>query len=210
METASGTVMRDNVIPTNPNTPKQEAVRENFSDASRLWQTLTPNQRTLWTEFASKRRTRDPITLRLRTQQGPEALLGLSAKILQIDPTATVPLVPPTAPNPRQTVTIEVTSSPGRISFEATGTNTPNVVTEVFVQRLANSARRPRKGAYASAGFVAFSGTTTKFDVTVLPGAWACAARFVNSATGEEIGPLKELGMVSVALSVQDGGQIAA
>ncbi len=48
-----GTYFRERVIPTNPNTPQQQAVRNAVSSLSSFWQDgLTPTQRDAWETYA--------------------------------------------------------------------------------------------------------------------------------------------------------------
>jgi hypothetical protein len=49
-----GTVIRNRTVPVNPNTPGQVAVRDSLATASYLWtNTLTPEQRQAWLEYAA-------------------------------------------------------------------------------------------------------------------------------------------------------------
>ena len=85
----------------------------------------------------------------------------------------------------------------GILTFSASTANAPGVVTELLTQRLANVRRTPT-AQYKSAGFVAFVQGSLSADVPVEAGTYACAARFVERATGRATG-LTPLGVVTVA-----------
>ena len=87
-------------------------------------------------------------------------------------------------------------SGEGAIRFSPSAPNTPGVLTEILVQKLAGKHRKPVPKAYRTAAFVAF--TNEPFDLPVEPGVYACAIRFVREATGQET-QIVPIGKVAVS-----------
>src|ERR1019366_7258406 len=65
-----GQISRMLVIPTNPRTADQSAVRQSFSSASEAWRAITEEQRLAWNAFAKTRQSKPRLG-----QSGP--LTGL-------------------------------------------------------------------------------------------------------------------------------------
>ena len=83
------------------------------------------------------------------------------------------------------------------ITFSASGANAEEVVTELRIQPLANRRRKAYLDQYVTARFVAFGGAES-VAVPVESGAYACAVRFVERATGQTTAMI-ELGVVEVS-----------
>ncbi len=197
VETEFGTVLREWSVPRNPQTAAQQSVRLNFRQAVQLFQTLTAAQRQQWNDYASKLMIRDPETGKSRRRRGFQVYAGLSSKFLQVNPVGTVPNTPPTTPLVKDAITITVAGAVGKITYTASAANTTNVTTEFCVQKLANSARKAGR-QFTSKGFFQFVVGTLTRDITLTPGSYVCAYRFVNKLTGQEL-PLVNLGTFTVS-----------
>ena len=66
-----GMYFRARSVPTNPNTPQQQAVRNNFAALTAGWSLLTPAQRTAWSVYAANTPIINPLgdTIYLTGQQ---------------------------------------------------------------------------------------------------------------------------------------------
>lgn len=84
------------------------------------------------------------------------------------------------------------------ITLSPSAPNTPGVLTEILVQRLAGKHRKPVAKAYRTAAFVAF--TNEPFELPVEAGVYACAMRFVREATGQET-QIVPIGKVQVGMA---------
>ncbi len=202
VKTKSGTVIRDRVIPTNPNTGAQQFVRGNMRDATQKFPTLTSLQIQAWNNYAERFVTRSKGG-RLRKKNGINVYTALSTKFLQVNPGGTIPVDPPQSNFLGDDITLSATAGTGQITFESSGDNTANVKTEILLQSLASADRKPQKGAYRSHGFFSMEseGPTT---VPVPTGFYAAAYRFVNTLTGQATHP-QTLPVQTVAFSVVQG-----
>lgn len=205
-KTKSGIVVRDLVIPTNPQTPAQQGIRNKFRAGSQTWTTLTANQVANWNKYAAT------LTMRskggkLRKKRGIDVFTGLATKFLQVSPNGSIPLTPPTSAFTGDTITLTVSSeTPGELLFEASGGNAAGVTTEILLQPLANANRKPQPGAFRTEQFHVFTtGAGQSLTVNVPAGYYAAAYRFVRIATGQD-SLLQFLPVTTVALSLADGG----
>ncbi|MCW5947497.1 MAG: hypothetical protein KIT74_10770 [Fimbriimonadales bacterium] len=199
--TKSGTVVRDRVIPTNPNTGAQQFVRGNMTDASQTFRGMTALQVQAWNQYGKTQKTRSRGG-KLRTKNGINAFCALATKFLQVNPSGAIPLNPPTAPFHGDNLTLTATAGTGNIQFSASADNSANVKTEILLQTLASPNRKPQKGAYKSFGFYSVS-TEQATTINVPTGYYAAAYRFVNTLTGQDT-PLVYLPVQTVALSVTE------
>lgn len=203
-----GLVVRPRVKGTNPDTPAQQAVRENFSHAGALWRTFTKQQVQAWRNYAAHVTKHNSVTGKAYHPTPFAAFVGLASKFLQVNPAGTVPTDPPAAPFDGDNLTWTVTPAAGKITFTPSAANSAGCTTEFLLQPLANANRKPSKKAYKSYGFHAFA-TTTGWDVTVGAGTYAVAIRYVNPATGQETG-LETLEVSQVTVSLAKPGKKAA
>ena len=152
------------------------------------WRAVGPEALTAWRCYAEE-----------AGLQPYQAFTGLAAKCLQMRPDAPVPESPPTSPFAGDGIAVRIAVGPegSDIGFFANAANSPGVVTELLLVRLASRNRRPQAKAYRTRAFVRFEGDVREASVAVEPGAWACAVRFVREATGQ-MGALVELGVVTV------------
>jgi hypothetical protein len=196
-----GTVIRELVIPRNPQTPAQIAVRTALKRAAQAFETFTAAQEAEWERYAKRQSVRDDATGKITTPTAINAFVRLAAKFLQVSPNGTIPLTPPATDYNGDAITVAATAGAGKVTFTASGPNSMGTRTELLLQPLASRNRNPQKKGYRTKAFVSFVPGTLSFDVPVPPGWYAAAYRFVNVNTGQDT-PLVELPVVQVALSV--------
>ena len=178
----------------NPKTPKQVEARERLALAMRLWAELPPDAIDRWRLYGMREGRRGDLAFR-----------GLGAKYLQVHGGRAVPTEPPTERFSGDGIVVRAEAAPippggdpwedGAVVFSASGPNSQGAVTELLLQRLPARHRKPSEKEYRTQTFVAFAGEAAK--VKASPGAWACAVRFVRSATGQASG-LVPIGIVEV------------
>ncbi len=198
-DTEFGTVGRDYVIPANPNTPPQEAARSYFKRATQAFEVLPKAKVDAWNVYASQFKTRNKVG-KLREKKGLNVFTALATKFLQVTPSGTIPQDPPTSDFNGDGATITVTAGTGKLTFSSTLPNSSGVVTELLFQRLVNGNRKPGS-EYKTGAYVAFIPGTLSRDVTVPPGFYAAAYRFVRTATGQQ-SEIRSLPVSQVNLAV--------
>jgi hypothetical protein len=189
----------------NPKSTAQTSVRNNMSKSSKLFASMTTAQAAAWNAYGATQTKHNAISGTTYTSSGINAFNALASKFLQVNPTGTVPMTPPTAPFTGDSITVTATAGTGQISFSSSGATSTNTKVEVLVQPLKGKNRTPTAKGYRSKGFVTFTATPTPFVVTLPTGYYAAAYRFVNTLTGQETA-LIPLTVLTVALSVEDGG----
>lgn len=204
VRTKAGTVVRDFVIPTNPDTAAQQGVRSYFGLATTAFRNMTSSQVQTWNNYASQFTTRTRAG-KLRKRTGINVFTALTTKFLQVTPTGTIPLTPPTSAFAGETITLTVTPGDGQLQFTASGPNTSGVKTEILFQRLAAPNRKPERGAYRHKQFVTFASGSLSVSIVTEPGYWATAYRFVKTATGQA-SDLIPLPVQTMAFAVVAGG----
>lgn len=201
----NGLTLTPHVTPRNPRTAAQVDVRNNLTKAAKTFENLTTSQADAWREYAKSLTVKDPITGKTYEPTAISVFVGLSSKFLQLSPTGTIPVTPPTTDFLGDTIKLEAQSeTPGTIQFQATGANAAGVTTEVLLQRLPNRNRTPNAKAYEHAGFKAFTAGSLTLDVDVTAGYYAAAYRFVKTSTGQmtEFVPLP---VFPVSFSIESG-----
>ena len=198
VQTANGLILRQRVTPRNPKTAAQTAGRSHFARAASLYKTLTAAQITAWRAYALTVTKQDPRGGTPTHPTAYHAFVGLANKYLQVHPTGTPPLNPPTAPFYGDGITVTAAGTSGHVVFTASAGNGANLVTELLLQPLAHLARTPSADKYRPVSFVAFAAGSLSFSANAAPGAVAPAFRFVNSATGQQ-SPLVALAAVLVS-----------
>ncbi|RYG26440.1 hypothetical protein EON82_03335 [bacterium] len=93
----------------------------------------------------------------------------------------------------------------GKVTFTASAANSTNVTTELLLQPLKNANRKPSSRGYRIKAYNSFAAGTLTKDVTVPPGYYAAAYRFVSKTTGQST-PLVYLAVSGLALGLEDGG----
>ncbi len=192
------------MIPTNPDTAAQQDVRGYFRKATTKFATFSASAKKSWTNYAKNQFMTTKAGKR-RSKTAINVYAGLGSKMLQVNPNATLPTEIPSSVFEGDSVTLMVEAeNPGTITFTASGPNASGVTTELLLQPLVSPTRKPIKGAYRTETFHTFtSGSLTK-NVSVPPGYYAAAYRFVRTATGQDT-PLTQLPVTTVSFSVQSG-----
>lgn len=201
-----GTVtLRERVTPTNPRTAAQLAVRGAQTKSSQIWRNATNSQIIAWTAYAA---SLPQVAKRsgLKKKVNPiNAFCALADKFLQVTPGGTVPMVPPTAAYVGDSLTITATAGIGLVTFTSNAGNSANTKTELLLQPLKSKNRTPVAKGYKSRAFFTFATGTLTTSVSVPTGFYAAGYRYVNTLTGQA-SPLVPLNVLTVALSVEDGG----
>ena len=201
-----GTTVRIRVKGTNPKTPAQVAVRSNLTRASQAYKNMTTPQIAAWKTYASTLTFTGKKSSRKYAPTAIDAFTELAAKFLQINPSGTIPLTPPSASFAGDTITVTATGGTGLVTFTASGPNGTNIKTELLLQTLKSKNRTPQPKQYRSKAFFAFLPGTLSTTVAVPTGFYAAGYRFVNTLTGQET-PMVPLTVLTVALSVEEGGK---
>jgi hypothetical protein len=116
----NGAYLRNRTIPTNPNTAKQAAVRNNFGALSAAWRALTDAQRTGWRTFGSEITRQDSLG-QTYTLTGLQAFNYINLNLLTAGQSisSTAPAVgTPTAPT---TASATAVHTGGVVSVNASG-----------------------------------------------------------------------------------------
>ncbi|MBX3112698.1 MAG: hypothetical protein KF857_11895 [Fimbriimonadaceae bacterium] len=201
----SGLVVKPRVSGKNPRTAPQQSVRYALAKAAQNYRNLTPAQVDEWQAYAQTVVKTNPVDGRVYHPTANTAFMALAAKFLQVSPNGTVPLDPPAGAFLGDSVTVTATSSAAvTVTFASSGPNAAGVTTELLLQSLKSPNRTPNAKGYRTKAFHVFTNTGLK-NVTVPPGHYAAAYRFVKTATGQA-SPLQTLPVVvTVALAVQPG-----
>ncbi|HRF60885.1 MAG TPA: hypothetical protein PLH94_13350 [Fimbriimonadaceae bacterium] len=200
------TFITERTSPTNPSTAGQQAARSRFTTSSRAYKAFSAAQVAAWDDYAAAATERDAITGGRRFKDGMNAYVALATKYLQVTPAGTAPTSPPATPFTAPGVTLTAVGASGKVTFTASGPLPATVRAELLLQKLASANRKPQKGAYRSKAFASFPIGGLSQDVTVPPGHYAAAYRFVNASTGQAT-EMQVIGVQQVTLSVELGGQ---
>ena len=204
--TKEGTVMRQRIIPKNPNTPAQQVARAAFSRATKAWGNLTTAQVTAWNAFALTYTNTEETTDKQYFSDGFNAFVKLSAKFLAVNPSGTIPTLPPTSSFGGDLAKVNVAATVGKLTFTANQANSSGVTTELLFQKLGGKNRKATATAYKTGGYQAFGSGVLTRDILVPAGFYAAGYRFVNSATGQQSGFIALTVTNPVTFSVEDGG----
>ena len=200
-----GTHVRPHIKGTNPNTPAQQLIRENFTKASGIYRTFNTSQLQAWKNYAQFQTVSDALDGSKSKPTAFNAFMKLACKFLQVDPDGTVPTTPPTTGFNGDNVDLTVTGGTGELTFTASAANASGVTTEILLQPLANANRKPQSGAYRHKLFHVFTTGNLSLDVTVPVGYYAAGYRFVKTATGQA-STLQTLAVQGVTLAIESGG----
>ena len=152
----AGEVLRRRPRYRYPQNPALTVTHERMKAVMRAWNTLDRAQALAWNAFASTLTRHNPVGGAAYHPTGQNAFVALATKFLQLHPTGAVPLTPPAAPFPPDTLQVAVAGDDGGLIFTASAPNTPPAVTELLVQRLVNGRRTPT-AFYKSAAFTVFA-----------------------------------------------------
>ncbi|HZH98168.1 MAG TPA: hypothetical protein VEX38_04290 [Fimbriimonadaceae bacterium] len=200
----SGPTLRIKAPVKNPKTSAQTGVRGNLRKASKLYEGMTSSQAKAWTEYGDQQSRSNPVTGDQYTLSGINAFTELATKFLQVNPAGTVPMDPPSAEFPGDTVTLTASISSGTITFTASGANAAGVTTEILLEPLPSRNRQPSVKALRHQVFKAFASGSLTQAVSVPPGFYAAGYRFVKTATGQ-MTPIVMMGVQQV-LTLEAGG----
>jgi hypothetical protein len=179
-----------------------------LATVSRIYKGFTQEQEDAWNQYAQTLPERDPVTGKRTVRTGVNAFTGLATKFLQATPGGSVPLAPPSTPFVGDAPVVTATAGVGKVTFSANVPNGAGVTTELLLQPLASRVRNPQKGGYRTKAFFRFVPGSLSTDVTVPPGFYAAAYRFVRLATGQT-SDLTPIGVSQVTLAVSPGAQAA-
>jgi len=198
----TGLNLKNRIRSKNPRTAAQQGIRGAFSKAAATWKTLTTTQVQAWNTYALTVTKTNPITGEQYHPTGFNLFTGLTIKFLQINPTGTIPLTPPTGAFTGDSITITASAGSGTITFTASAANASGIKTEILVQPLANANRVPQPLKYRTKAFNNFGNLAHTYTANLTPGAWAVAYKFVNTNTGQET-PLQPLLVQQVTLALE-------
>ncbi|MCW5940063.1 MAG: hypothetical protein KF884_09905 [Fimbriimonadaceae bacterium] len=179
-----------------PVPPALRASGERLRTVSVVWSDLSLPEVEAWRAWAATQKRRDPVTAKVYSPSAKNAFVGLGVKVLQVDPGAAVPRVPPGADYAGDGVRLVAAAEPGGVLFSADRPTGPGSVMELLTQRLVNARRSPTD-RYVSAGFVRFEPGALEAFLPLAPGVYALAYRSVLASTGQ-MRPLSKLGVVEV------------
>ncbi|MBV6459458.1 MAG: hypothetical protein HONBIEJF_02606 [Fimbriimonadaceae bacterium] len=202
----NGLALRPFVIPTNPNTQAQEAIRSYLTKAARTFKALSAAQVQAWRDYALTITLTDPITGEQYHPTAINAFIELATKFLQNNPTGSIPQTPPASPYVGDNVTVTATAGAGKVTFTASAGNSVGTKTELLLQRLPGANRKPSKNGYRSKGFFQFLPGTLSTDVTVPPGSYVAGYRFINTSTGQ-VTEMIPIPAGAVTFAVVQGGE---
>lgn len=167
---------------------------QRLTQANTLWNDLSLPEVEAWRRYALTVVHRDPVSGKQYSPTAKNVFVALATKLLQMDPSGEVSRFPPSGEFVGDALLVSVSAGASGLVFTASGSNSAGVVTELLVQKLVNIRRSPTS-FYKSAAFVSFSGLPV--ELSFEPGVYACAYRFVESATGRMTG-VWTLGVVEV------------
>lgn len=174
--------------------------------ANEAWNKVDAQQFQAWKRYAETIRLTHPKTGAAYHPTAKNAFVSLAIKLLQVDPSAEVPLDPPRLSFSGDCIELWVCEASsdffgcgpsGALCLCASAPNQPNVITEVLVQRLKNCRRSPTQ-QYRSVGFVQFGPEGLCHEIPLEPGLYSLAYRFVERTTGQ-MAPKVVLGTYEVA-----------
>lgn len=196
-----GQIVRQKVTPSQPDTPGQLAARARLTTVSRIYKGFTATQEQAWENYAKSIHEEDDVTGKSTTPTAMNAFTKLGCKFLQATPNGTVPTTPPTSPYNGDNLTVTATAGVGKVTFTASAANALGTKTELLLQPLASRNRNPQKNGYRSKMIHQFMTGSLSQDVTVPPGFYAAAYRFINVSTGQ-FTDLIPIGVSQVTLGV--------
>ena len=177
-----------------PVQPSQRLVHERLRAAAAAWNGLSWEQAEAWNRYAKSLKRVDEFTGQEYEGKGINAFTALATKVLQVDPSAPIPLSPPTWEMRYEMPLVTVSDAPGAAIYTASGPTLEGIVAELMAQPLLNERRSPTK-FYKSQAFAAFTAGELSAQVPLAPGWWALAVRFVEASTGRQglVLPLRRL-----------------
>ncbi|MCW5935852.1 MAG: hypothetical protein KIT11_00905 [Fimbriimonadaceae bacterium] len=182
--TEYGIVVRDVPGRSGRDTDARAAVNYAMARANEFWYGLDEDQVEAWRAYARRQVRRNPATGMLTVPKAVNLFVGLCVKYYQVHGPSTPPLLPPQGTFLGDTVQVTVAGENAELVFTASAANQPGVLTELLAQRLMGPHNAPKERGYRTLGFVEFAGAGETFRATRYAAPYACATRFVESATG--------------------------
>ncbi len=112
----TGLVIRPRVVPRNPDTPAQRAVRNDLARATAAYRDMPPTRAEAWRAYARSRTKTDPVTGHTYSPSAVAVFTGLATKLLQVDPDAQLPFPPPTQDFLGDTITVKASMEASPVS----------------------------------------------------------------------------------------------
>lgn len=190
-----GTILRNRPMVWNEPSQAQRDCRTRMSLVGRAWTSLSLDEAAAWKRYAQTLAASELSTNGTPPPTAQQVFVRLGLKVLQVDPEAVVPTLPPSSAFLGDAVVVSAEALPGALRFTASEPNAAGILTELLIQPLRSVHRRTFLSRYRTAAFVPFSDGA--YDVAVQPGAVATAYRFVRAETGQETG-IAELGVFLV------------
>lgn len=187
-----GTQMLQRQSPRQANTPAQVAARDRLRRVGQAWRALNLAEATAWRQYAKSLGPQADGT----TLDPNNAFSRLALRVLQVNPAAAIPTLPPTVPFGGDSMAATLGTGTETFTLQVSKGNGPGLVTEVLAQRLASIHRATYDEKYRSQGFSAWAAGTT-ISISAKPGIYAVAIRVVKVATGES-GAILPMGVVTV------------
>lgn len=154
--------------------------------ASAQWRTFTAAEAASWTEYA-----------RLNGFSSPYASYApLATKLIQMNPDAVVPRTPPTSDFQGDVLSYKLEPTTEGVQVISNQPNDTDVTTEILIQRIGRIHCQANPRRYVSRKFSDFASLST--ELSLRPGAWAIAIRYVNTRTGQVV-PLQEIGKIAIS-----------
>jgi hypothetical protein len=163
-------------------------VRSYLTDASRAFAALSSGDLDDWRNYALSITKYDPITGSTSHPSAIAVFVALASKFLQLDPAGTIPTSPPAAPFEGDVITVTAVGAAGKITFTGSAANDAAVTTELLYQKLPSANRVPNPNGYKHGAFKAMAAMALTQDVTLAPGEYIPAYKFVEEATGQQSG----------------------
>ncbi len=179
----NGLVMRRAARYRRAQSDLQKDAAGRMSLVAALWPDLETAVVEAWNEYAETLQRRDRLTGQVYSPTGFNAFTGLACKVLQADPSAPVPLAPPTGVFQGDSLVVTATGLPSAVQWSADAANSSGTTTELLWQELANKNRKPT-GRWRTAGFHAFAAGSLTAVVPAKPGWSVIGYRYVETATG--------------------------
>jgi len=161
--------------------------------ANQAWNAVNAEQFAAWKRYAETIELKHPKTGAIRHPSAKNAFVSNALKLLQANSQASIPLDPPATSFCGDVIEVRVCDASqdffgcdaaSTIAFCASGPNQANILTELLVQRLKNCRRTPTR-QYRSMGFFQFTEDRLSVEISLEPGLYSCAYRFVEGNTGQ-------------------------
>lgn len=187
----SGYQVRARPKPKYRPTPNQAASMARMAQASQAWNSLTRAQALLWNDFAEGVVKAGFAAGTRYSPSGHNLFTAYGSKLLQLNPLATLPVLPPTERFMPDFVRLSASTGgavpAGVVRVTSDRASTAGKVVELLAQKLKNEQAAPGARYYTNV-FVSFASGALSCDLALGAGWWALAYREVDRATGQQTG----------------------